>query len=304
MINAFKGDTLLAPLSKTGFEARYFAASNLMRIDSGRSFVGLEARRSKDFYVQPLGAILRARDTKGYVAGLSLGASYNRDDYINKIYLSYAYGAARQDLSTQRTQTKANLFQIGTMNRYKFSLLESDLNANFLLGNFNINNEWQEDLLNSTSTFSNYQLLLGLTVGARFGEKFSIKPFVGLANYLEWQEGFTTVLGFESNAYNAYVLDANAGLEGHYMFNDLASIYSKASFEQRLYNSHKHLFLRSNATELRYENKSYDSAINVSLGAQILSYKSLRLNVEGLFRHYNTGLNYYGGSLLFKYGIN
>ncbi|TQR53080.1 hypothetical protein, partial [Campylobacter troglodytis] len=28
MINAFKGDTLLAPLSKTGFEARYFAASN------------------------------------------------------------------------------------------------------------------------------------------------------------------------------------------------------------------------------------------------------------------------------------
>ena len=28
-----------------------------------------------------------------------------------------------------------------------------------------------------------------------------------------------------------------------------------------------------------------------------------KLDIEGLFRHYNTGLNYYGGSLIFRYGV-
>ena len=303
MINAFKGDTLLAPFGK-GFETKRLAATELIRFDNGRRVKAIQAKPSRDFYLSPVGAVLKANDTSGYVAGFTLGTNYKMQNFTNRVYLSYAYGAARQDLATQSTDTKAHLFQIGTMSRYKLDILETDINANFLLGDFKINNEWQEALLSSTSKFANYQLGFGLTAGARLGERLSIKPFAGIQNYLEMQEGFTSILGFESKSYNAYILDGILGVEGHYKFNEFASVYGKFSFESRLYNSHKHLFLRVGSNELEYENKGYDNAINAHLGTQILTYKRFKLDIEGLFRHYNTGLNYYGGSLIFRYGIN
>ena len=302
MINAFKGDTLLAPFGK-GFETKRLAATELIRFDNGRRVKALQAKPSRDFYLSPVGAVLKANDTSGYVAGFTLGTNYKMQNFTNRVYLSYAYGAARQDLATQSTDTKAHLFQIGTMSRYKLDILETDINANFLLGDFKINNEWQETLLSSNSKFANYQLGFGLTAGARLGERLSIKPFAGIQNYLEMQEGFTSILGFESKSYNAYILDGILGVEGHYKFNEFASVYGKFSFESRLYNSHKHLFLRVGSNELEYENKGYDNAINAHLGTQILTYKRFKLDIEGLFRHYNTGLNYYGGSLIFKYRI-
>ena len=302
MINAFKGDTLLAPFGK-GFETKRLAATELIRFDNGRRVKAIQAKPSRDFYLSPVGAVLKANDTSGYVAGFTLGTNYKMQNFTNRVYLSYAYGAARQDLATQSTDTKAHLFQIGTMSRYKLDILETDINANFLLGDFKINNEWQEALLSSTSKFANYQLGFGLTAGARLGERLSIKPFAGIQNYLEMQEGFISVLGFESKSYNAYILDGILGVEGHYKFNEFASVYGKFSFESRLYNSHKHLFLRVGSNELEYENKGYDNAINAHLGTQILTYGRFKLDIEGLFRHYNTGLNYYGGSLIFRYGV-
>ena len=301
LINAFRGDALLAPIQST-FVARRLAAASNVRLDSGRRVRVLAAKPSRDFYLAPVGALLRADEASGYLAGFTLGSNYKMGALTNRIYAAYAYGAARQDLSSQSSDTTAHLLQLGTLNRYAQGIWEFDINANFLFGAFAVDNEWhQAPTLNSTSKFNNYQLNLGLLAGARFGKTLSIKPFVGVENYAEMQSAFKSILGFEAQGYKAYILGGVAGVEGHYLFNKNAAVYGKIGFESRLYNSHKHLFLRSLNNEISYENKAYDNALSLNLGAQLFAWGRFRLNLEGLFKHYDSGLNYYGGNLGFRW---
>ncbi len=303
IINAFRGDALLAPIQST-FVARRLAAASNVRLDSGRRVRALREKPSRDFYVAPVGALLRAEGTSGYVAGFTLGSDYKMGALTNRIYAAYAYGAARQDLATQSSDTTAHLLQLGTLNRYSQGIWELDVNANFLFGAFSVDNVWQQaPTLNSTSKFNNYQLNLGLLAGARFGKTLSIKPFVGVQNYAEMQSAFKSILGFEAQGYKAYVLDGVVGVEGHYFFAKNAAAYGKIGFENRLYNSHKHLFLRTASSEISYENKAYNNAISVNLGAQLFAWGRFKLNLEGAFKRYDSGLNYFGGNLGFRYGM-
>ena len=99
------------------------------------------------------------------------------------------------------------------------------------------------------------------------------------------------------------MLDGVAGVEGHYLFSKNAAVYGKIGFENRLYNSHKHLFLRSLTNEISYENKAYDNALSLNLGAQLFAWKRFKLNLEGLFKRYDSGLDYYGGNLGFRWAM-
>lgn len=303
MLAAFKGDVLLAPMSQGRFVARRLAASGAVRFDNGRRVRALQAKPNVEFQLAPVGGVMKSADMNGVLAGLSLGANYKMGAFTHKTSLAYAYGTAKQDLSTQSTETKAHLLQAGVLSLYKYGIYETEFNANLLFGSFTIDNKWTEKSLNSSSKFNNYELNLGLVAGARYGKKLSFKPFVGVQNYGQRQDGFVGILGFESKAYNAYILDGVLGVQMQYVRNAFSSVYGKVSFERRLYNTHKFVFLRSGENELKYENQSYESVVSAALGAQLLTYKRFKLNAEGFLRHYNTGLNYYGGSLVMRYSF-
>lgn len=301
MLAAFKGDVLLAPMSQGRFVARRLAASGAVRFDNGRRVRALQAKPNVEFQLAPVGGVMKSADMNGVLAGLSLGANYKMGAFTHKTSLAYAYGTAKQDLSTQSTETKAHLLQAGVLSLYKYGIYETEFNANLLFGSFTIDNKWTEQSLNSSSKFNNYELNLGLVAGARYGKKLSFKPFVGVQNYGQRQDGFVGILGFESKAYNAYILDGVLGVQMQYVRSAFSSVYGKVSFERRLYNTHKFVFLRSGENELKYENQSYESVVSAALGAQLLTYKRFKLNAEGFLRHYDTGLNYYGGSLVMRY---
>lgn len=301
MLAAFKGDVLLAPMSQGRFVARRLAASGAVRFDNGRRVRALQAKPNVEFQLAPVGGVMKSADANGVLAGLSLGANYKMGAFTHKTSLAYAYGTAKQDLSTQSTETKAHLLQAGVLSLYKYGIYETEFNANLLFGSFTIDNKWTEKSLNSSSKFNNYELNLGLLAGARYGKKLSFKPFVGVQNYGQRQDGFVGILGFESKAYNAYILDGVLGVQMQYVRSTFSSVYGKVSFERRLYNTHKFVFLRSGENELKYENQSYESVVSAALGAQLLTYKRFKLNAEGFLRHYDTGLNYYGGSLVMRY---
>lgn len=301
MLAAFKGDVLLAPMSQGRFVARRLAASGAVRFDNGRRVRALQAKPNVEFQLAPVGGVMKSADANGVLAGLSLGANYKMGAFTHKTSLAYAYGTAKQDLSTQSTETKAHLLQAGVLSLYKYGIYETEFNANLLFGSFTIDNKWTERSLNSSSKFNNYELNLGLLAGARYGKKLSFKPFVGVQNYGQRQDGFVGILGFESKAYNAYILDGVLGVQMQYVRSAFSSVYGKVSFERRLYNTHKFVFLRSGDNELKYENQSYESVVSAALGAQLLTYKRFKLNAEGFLRHYDTGLNYYGGSLVMRY---
>lgn len=301
MLAAFKGDVLLAPMSQGRFVARRLAASGAVRFDNGRRVRALQAKPNVEFQLAPVGGVMKSADANGVLAGLSLGANYKMGAFTHKTSLAYAYGTAKQDLSTQSTETKAHLLQAGVLSLYKYGIYETEFNANLLFGSFTIDNKWTEQSLNSSSKFNNYELNLGLVAGARYGKKLSFKPFVGVQNYGQRQDGFVGILGFESKAYNAYILDGVLGVQMQYVRSAFSSVYGKVSFERRLYNTHKFVFLRSGENELKYENQSYESVVSAALGAQLLTYKRFKLNAEGFLRHYDTGLNYYGGSLVMRY---
>ena len=65
----------------------------------------------------------------------------------------------------------------------------------------------------------------------------------------------------------------------------------------KLYNSHKEVFMRVNNQRLEYENESYDNVIGANLGARVLNIGRWKLDIEGVYKHYNSGLNYFGGNL-------
>ena len=301
MLAAFKGDVLLAPMSQGRFVARRLAASGAVRFDNGRRVRALQAKPNVEFQLAPVGGVMKSADANGVLAGLSLGANYKMGAFTHKTSLAYAYGTAKQDLSTQSTETKAHLLQAGVLSLYKYGIYETEFNANLLFGSFTIDNKWTEKSLNSSSKFNNYELNLGLVAGARYGKRLSFKPFVGVQNYGQRQDGFVGILGFESKAYNAYILDGVLGVQMQYVRSAFSSVYGKVSFERRLYNTHKFVFLRSGDNELKYENQSYESVVSAALGAQLLTYKRFKLNAEGFLRHYDTGFNYYGGSLVMRY---
>lgn len=312
MISALQASALPMPVPKSVAVARRTAASELIRFDNGKRVSPFERKimrvpKRRSVYFTPLGAILRADNLKGYIAGFTLGTSYEQRNFTSQIYLAYAYGASSQDFTTQSADTTGNLFQAGFLNRYSYSVFEMSMNANLLAGVFKIKNEWQEQsgVLNSTANFGDYQLNLGLIVGAKLGKRLSFKPFVGIQNYVEMREKIKQNggLGIESKGYNAYIIDGVLGVEGRYVFNEFASVFGKFSFEERLYNTHKEIFMWAFNNELKYDNASYDNALSLNLGTQIYTWYDFNLDAELLYKHYNNGLNYFGGNLILKYAF-
>lgn len=298
MMRAFKMDTFTTPLT-AAYASRLTATSEMIASDAGNFANPMDKTTETQFFFTPFGGLLKASELDGSVFGFSFGLTHIDENYISQAHFSYGRGKSSQDLTTQSTDTTGNLFQVGGFTRLFYGGLETDINLNFLVGNFDLDNSWAQDSsLNSNAHFSNYQTNLGVVVGKRFGESLSVKPFVGVQGYYETQDEFLLAgLNMQSEAYNATMFDALVGLEGRYIFENGGFVFAKASYENKLYNSHKEVFMRVANQRLEYENESHDNVIGANLGARVLNIGRWKLDIEGVYKHYNSGLNYFGGNL-------
>lgn len=297
MLKAFQADTLNAPLN-SAYVTRLTASSASIMSDASSFANPLEKASQTQFFATPFGGVLKGDDLSGHLLGLSVGLTHIDDDYIAQGHFAYANGTSTQDLQTQSTQINGNLFQVGGFGRLFYDKLETDINANFIFAKFSLDNTWLDNALNSSSNFNNYQINLGAVAGWRFGDDLSIKPFAGLQTYYENQGEFKQdMLNLTSEAYSALVMDALVGVEGRYIFENGGFAFAKASYENKLYNSHKEVFMRVGTEALRYENESYDNVANLNLGARVLATKALKLDIEGLYKHYDNGVDYLGANL-------
>lgn len=297
MLKAFKADTLTSPLN-SAYVTRLTASSASIMSDASSFANPLEKASQTQFFATPFGGVLKGDDLSGHLLGLSVGLTHIADDYIAQGHFAYANGTSTQDLQTQSTQINGNLFEVGGFGRLFYDKLETDINANFIFAKFSLDNAWLDNVLNSSSNFNNYQINLGAVAGWRFGDDLSVKPFASLQTYYENQGEFKQdMLNLTSEAYSALVMDALVGVEGRYIFENGGFAFAKASYENKLYNSHKEVFMRVGTGALRYENESYDNVASLNLGARVLATKALKLDIEGLYKHYDNGLDYLGANL-------
>ncbi len=306
MLNAIKANAINTPL-QAAYVARLTASSEAILSDAGEFVNPLQRTTETQFFLTPFGGALNGNEVSGSVLGFSLGLTHIGEDYIAQGHFSYANGDSTQDLATQSTDTNGNLFQVGAFTRLFFlEKLETDINLNFLLGAFKLDNTWNSNsgVESSKANFNNYQGNLGVSVGWRFGENLSFKPYLGLQGHYERQDEFHfDNLQLYSEAYNTGLLDGLVGVEGRYIFEGGNFIFVGASFQNKLYNSHREVFMRVADNEISYENERYDSIIGANIGARVLNLGAFKLDVEGVYKHYNTGLNYYGGSLSVRVGF-
>lgn len=303
MLKAFKADTLNAPLN-SAYVTRLTASSASIMSDASSFANPLEKASQTQFFATPFGGVLKGDDLSGHLLGLSVGLTHIDDDYIAQGHFAYANGTSTQDLQTQSTQINGNLFQVGGFGRLFYDKLETDINANFIFAKFSLDNTWLDNGLNSSSNFNNYQINLGAVAGWRFGDDLSVKPFAGLQTYYENQGEFKQdMLNLTSEPYSALVMDALVGVEGRYIFENGGFAFAKASYENKLYNSHKEVFMRVGTEALRYENESYDNVANLNLGARVLATKALKLDIEGLYKHYDNGVDYLGANLSVRWSF-
>lgn len=297
MLKAFKADTLTSPLN-SAYVARLTASSASIMSDASSFANPLEKASQTQFFATPFGGVFKGDDLSGHLLGLSVGLTHIADDYIAQGHFAYANGKSTQDLQTQSTQINGNLFEVGGFGRLFYDKLETDINANFIFAKFSLDNAWLDNGLNSSSNFNNYQINLGAVAGWRFGDDLSVKPFASLQTYYENQGEFKqSALNLTSEAYSSFVMDALVGVEGRYIFENGGFAFAKASYENKLYNSHKEVFMRVGTEALRYENESYDNVASLNLGARVLATKALKLDIEGLYKHYDNGLDYLGANL-------
>ena len=303
MLKAFKADTLNAPLN-SAYVTRLTASSASIMSDASSFANPLEKASQTQFFATPFGGVLKGDDLSGHLLGLSVGLTHIDDDYIAQGHFAYANGTSTQDLQTQSTQINGNLFQVGGFGRLFYDKLETDINANFIFAKFSLDNTWLDNGLNSSSNFNNYQINLGAVAGWRFGDDLSVKPFASLQTYYENQGEFKqSALNLTSEAYSSFVMDALVGVEGRYIFENGGFAFAKASYENKLYNSHKEVFMRVGTDALRYENESYDNVASLNLGARVLATKALKLDIEGLYKHYDNGLDYLGANLSVRWSF-
>ena len=303
MLKAFQADTLNAPLN-SAYVTRLTASSASIMSDASSFANPLEKASQTQFFATPFGGVFKGDDLSGHLLGLSVGLTHIDDDYIAQGHFAYANGTSTQDLQTQSTQINGNLFQVGGFGRLFYDKLETDINANFIFAKFSLDNTWLDNALNSSSNFNNYQINLGAVAGWRFGDDLSVKPFAGLQTYYENQGEFKQdMLNLTSEAYSALVMDAVVGVEGRYIFENGDFAFAKASYENKLYNSHKEVFMRVGTEALHYENESYDNVASLNLGARVLATKALKLDIEGLYKHYDNGLDYLGANLSVRWSF-
>lgn len=303
MLKAFKADTLTSPLN-SAYVARLTASSASIMSDASSFANPLEKASQTQFFATPFGGVLKGDDLSGHLLGLSVGLTHIADDYIAQGHFAYANGKSTQDLQTQSTQINGNLFEVGGFGRLFYDKLETDINANFIFAKFSLDNAWLDNALNSSSNFNNYQINLGAVAGWRFGDDLSVKPFASLQTYYENQGEFKqSALNLTSEAYSSFVMDALVGVEGRYIFENSGFAFAKASYENKLYNSHKEVFMRVGTDALRYENESYDNVASLNLGARMLATKALKLDIEGLYKHYDNGLDYLGANLSVRWSF-
>lgn len=274
-----------------------------MRFDNGYTPNAFESQI--EVFAKPLAIHLSASELNGNIFGFAAGAGFYKSDYIAQAHFAYARGESEQNLATQDTKVKADLLQIAGFSRLFRDKIEVDLGANIMFGLFDLKNSWFiNDEMNFNAKFNTYQGNLSTVLGYRFGGDFSVKPFLGVQALFEKQEGFrqNNGLNLQSNAYSELIIGGIIGLETRYIFENGAFIVAKASYENFNEEQNERFavgVLNTDDNKLRYE--SYDNVLNFSIGGRVYGGERLKIDLQGLYQHYNDGLNAFGGNVAVRW---
>lgn len=299
MMLAFRRDFFSTPLNAMISE-RLTADSEQIMFDGKIWNNAYENTSETQVFFTPFGGYLGSSDLDGSLYGAAVGVTHIDDDYIVQGHFAYGRGKTSQDLTTTSTDLTGNLFQIGGFTRLFGLGLETDVNLNFMLGLFDADTAFAIDSnLNSSANFNSYLGNLGVSVGKRFGDMMSVKPFIGLQGYWEKQDDYEfNALGIRGEGYNTAALDGLIGVEGRAVFENGNFLFAKVNYETKFLNSRDSLFLRTNSgSTLKYENETYNNIIGANIGARFLIIDQWKFDIEGIYKHFDSGLNYVGGQI-------
>lgn len=304
MLKAFKNSTATMSLN-TAYKSHFATKSTTKNSAKNPTNSTNSLAHSMQIFATPFATILQGNGLNGNLFGFVGGFAFLQNSYVLQTHFSYARGASNQRLFTQITRLNGDLIEIGGFARLFFiDRLELDFEADFLFGKFDIKNSWISDsTMNLNADFNNYQLNFGAIIGWRFGERFSIKPFVGVQTHFEAQDSFrqNNGLQIQSNAYNTLIWGALVGVESRYDFTNGIFIYAKAQYET--FSAPKNVRFMLNGESLQYANKNYKHIINVNVGASFAVIQRLKIEVEGLYQRYNDGINYFGGNITLRWNF-
>ena len=55
--------------------------------------------------------------------------------------------------------------------------------------------------------------------------------------------------------------------------------------------------------ELHFENETFNGFFAANVGGRVLSTEKFKLDLETLFKHFDNGLNYFGGQVSVRYAF-
>ena len=117
------------------------ASANIVRSDFGYGLNSAVSEPQIEFFAMPFVGELRGKGVNGTVGGAGVGVGYLSEIFALQGHFNYAYAESSQGFATQRDDLSAYLFQVGLLGQLFFAdLVEIDINANYLLGKFTLDN--------------------------------------------------------------------------------------------------------------------------------------------------------------------
>ena len=260
---------------------------------------------SNEIDVALFGLGLSGDGTDGSMIGLNASVQKEvSDNHLLKGQLSYAYAHTKDDLETINSKTDTNVLSGGILNRFTYDNIETDIGV-YATAAFSDNTQEYKiagPLSNADSSYEFYSGELEAIVGYRFGDEFSIKPYIGVNNSYNYRTGIKQNGGvlMRADSQKYYALDGIFGAEAQYNLQS-GYVYGKLEHYRTLYYSNDSMKFRLGNSDMIELLMDKDFKTTASLGFMYYYNEFINLGLETMYSIYNGGLKNYGGSLMFKY---
>ncbi|MDD6055642.1 MAG: autotransporter outer membrane beta-barrel domain-containing protein, partial [Helicobacteraceae bacterium] len=260
---------------------------------------------SNEIDVALFGLGLSGDGTDGSMIGLNASVQKEvSDNHLLKGQLSYAYAYTKDDLETINSKTDTNVLSGGILNRFTYDNIETDIGV-YATAAFSDNTQEYKIagiLSNADSSYEFYSGELEAIVGYRFGDEFSIKPYIGVNNSYNYRTGIKQNGGvlMRADSQKYYAIDGILGAEAQYNLQS-GYVYGKLEHYRTLYYSNDSMKFRLGNSDMIELLMDKDFKTTASLGFMYYYNEFINLGLETMYSIYNGGLKNYGGSLMFKY---
>ncbi|WP_147288662.1 MULTISPECIES: hypothetical protein [unclassified Helicobacter] len=211
--NTYSKAVLTSAISEAYTQMHAVGFSAIALLDSLRQDRAVMSEYS-DFSIQAQGAYLQDSEFgKGsfYGGGFLLNEAFKYG--ILQLQVGYIQAQSTQELGYYTTRAKSDIWRMKIAGRVLLGDFEIDLSANGAFGSIQNKQEFK-DALTSTQNKANISHVgLEGSIGYRFGDGLSFKPFVGVGGGMYAQGGMESVLGFYSEDFKGAHYEALGGVE-------------------------------------------------------------------------------------------